>query len=106
MKSDGLFFLGVIAFFFILWFATGGPTRPMSFAGPYITPITDVGTVSSGYGSGSTEGFVSNGSIWSNIMGIENQVADLQRNARHSCVWRSVPVQGSNHRGDRGHWGD
>ena len=95
MKSDGLFFLGIIVFFFILWFATGGPTRPMSFAGPYITPITDVGTVSLGYGSGSTEGFVSSGSIWSNIMGLENQVADLQRNASDIRAFGEVsPLKG------------
>lgn len=83
MKSDGLFFLGIIAFFFILWYATGGPTKPISFAGPYITPITDVDTVQEGYGGttpsasfGSSGG---GGSIWSNIINIENTVASLQR---------------------------
>lgn len=82
MKSDVIFFLSVIGFFFILWFATGGPTRPISFAGPYITPITDVGTISTGYGSNqSTAGFYTGGGLWSSIMGLEDQVADLQRDA-------------------------
>lgn len=68
MQSDGLFFLGVLAFFFILWFATGGPTRPISFAGPYITPITDVDTVQQGYGDTPAADFRAR-SVWSDIMG-------------------------------------
>lgn len=67
MKGDGLFFLGILAFFFILWFATGGPSRPISFAGPYITPITDVDTVQEGYGDTPAADFGS-GSIWSDFM--------------------------------------
>lgn len=51
--SDGVFFVGVILFFFLLWFVSGGPTRPISFAGPYITPITDVNDSQAGYGDGS-----------------------------------------------------
>jgi hypothetical protein len=65
--SDGIFFLGVLAFFFILWFATGGPTKPISFAGPYITPITDVDTIQQGYGDTPAADFRSR-SIWSDIM--------------------------------------
>lgn len=84
MKSDGLFFLGILAFFFILWFAAGGPTRPISFAGPYITPITDVDTVQEGYGDAPSASFGSatygtGSSIWSNIMNIESSIASLQR---------------------------
>lgn len=67
MKGDGLFFLGVLAFFFILWFATGGPSRPISFAGPYITPITDVDTVQQGYGDTPAVDFRSR-SVWSDFM--------------------------------------
>lgn len=68
MKGDGIFFLGVLAFFFILWFATGGPSKPISFAGPYITPITDVDVVQEGYGDTPAADFGS-GSIWSDFMG-------------------------------------
>lgn len=50
MNSDASFFLGVIAFFFILWLYTGGPTRPISYAGAYITPITGLGQTQVGYG--------------------------------------------------------
>lgn len=102
MKSDGIFFLGVLAFFFILWFATGGPTKPISFAGPYITPITDVDTVQQGYGepvpttlniSGNGSG---GGSIWSNIMNIESSIANLQRRSSDIRAFgEASPHQGS-----------
>ena len=48
--SDGLFFTVGLVFFFILWVASGGPTRPISFAGPFITPITNEGQTQIGYG--------------------------------------------------------
>ncbi len=48
--NDAFFYLGVLIFFFILWVYSGGPTHPLSFAGPYITPITDVGVEQVGYG--------------------------------------------------------
>lgn len=82
MQSDGVFFFGVIAFFFILWLSTGGPTKPISFAGPYITPITDVDSVQYGYGDGSYEGNSSGGgSVWGNIMNIEDTLSGLQRDS-------------------------
>ncbi|HEY0979772.1 MAG TPA: hypothetical protein VGE23_02950 [Candidatus Paceibacterota bacterium] len=68
MRSDVVFFLGVILFFFIAWLAAGGPTRPISFAGPYITPITDVDTTQDGYGSLEAPG-ISYGSVWGDLMG-------------------------------------
>ncbi len=48
--GDGFFYLGLLVMLFILWVSTGGPTRPISFSGAYITPITDVGETQSGYG--------------------------------------------------------
>lgn len=85
MRSDGLFFLGIIAFFFILWYASGGPTKPISFAGPYITPITDVDTVQEGYGDGSSLSLSANdgssGNFWSDLMNIQGTIATLQRSS-------------------------
>lgn len=69
MKSDGIFFLGVFLFFFILWLGTGGPTRPISFAGPYITPITDVDTVQEGYGDANDWNWNNGGNVWTDVMG-------------------------------------
>jgi hypothetical protein len=34
MEHDAWFFVGVFVFIFIIWIAIGGPTRPLSFAGP------------------------------------------------------------------------
>jgi hypothetical protein len=54
MKNDAFLFVGIIIFLFVLWVYTGGPTKPISFAGPYITPVTNVGGESEGYGAGSS----------------------------------------------------
>jgi hypothetical protein len=50
MDSPGTFIIGFFAFFFLLWLIGGGPHKPISFAGPYITPITDPNSVQTGYG--------------------------------------------------------
>ena len=60
--GDGMFFAGIIGFFFILWLIGGGPTRPISFAGPFITPITNVGESQAGYGNKITGGVSIGGS--------------------------------------------
>ncbi len=49
MKADGLFVIMAIVFIFIAWVATGGPTRPIATAGPFITPVTRPGEESQGY---------------------------------------------------------
>ncbi len=50
MQDDALFFLLIGVGFFVLWAVTGGPTRPISFAGAFITPITNVDSKQVGYG--------------------------------------------------------
>ena len=50
MENGGAFFFGLIVFFFLLWAFAGGPSRPISFAGPFITPITNEGQTQVGYG--------------------------------------------------------
>ncbi len=49
MKVDGLFLLVCLIFLFVAWFATGGPSRPIASAGPWITPLTRSGEESQGY---------------------------------------------------------
>lgn len=49
MKTDGLFVIMCIVFIFVAWVASGGPTRPISQAGPFITPVTRSGEESQGY---------------------------------------------------------
>ena len=34
MEHDAWFFIGIFAFIFIIWIATGGPTHPIAFTGP------------------------------------------------------------------------
>lgn len=69
--SDGILFAAIILFFFLLWFVSGGPTRPISFSGPYITPIADVDDTQFGYdadqwfGIPDTGGFFGGSSIQS-----------------------------------------
>ena len=48
--GGGTFILGILVFFFLLWAFAGGPSRPISFAGPFITPITNEGQTQTGYG--------------------------------------------------------
>lgn len=93
MKGDGLFFIGIIIFIFIVWVATGGPSRPISFAGPYITPITDVGTVQQGYGD---TGTANSRSVWAEITDIDEGLANLQRGASDLRAYGvASPYEGS-----------
>ncbi len=49
MKADALFVIMAIVFIFAAWVATGGPSRPISTTGPFITPVTRPGEESQGY---------------------------------------------------------
>jgi hypothetical protein len=48
--SDGVMVIGIFIFIFLLWAFAGGPSRSISFAGPFITPITNEGQTQIGYG--------------------------------------------------------
>jgi hypothetical protein len=43
MRSDLFLFAGILVFLFVVWVATGGPSRPLSFSGPSIAPTTGIG---------------------------------------------------------------
>jgi hypothetical protein len=68
MKGDFLLFAAIFIFVFILWVYSGGPTHPISFAGPYLTPVTNVGVESQAYGPkvGVPSGTVSGKTFWGN----------------------------------------
>lgn len=55
--NDLWLFLGCILFLFVLWVYSGGPNQPISFAGPYITPITAPGITQTGYGGSANASF-------------------------------------------------
>jgi len=43
MENDAWFFVGIFAFIFLIWVATGGPTRPLSFSGPTLEQPQELG---------------------------------------------------------------
>jgi hypothetical protein len=97
MMSDGFFFLAIFFAIFVGWVATGGPNRPISFAGPYITPITNVGQTQAGYGS-LTVGHTtftgtgpsasgSTGNTQQDIWNAQAKLATLQKNLRSSQLF-------------------
>jgi hypothetical protein len=49
MQHDALFFVGVFIFIFLVWVATGGPTHPISFAGPFLSSPTTAGNITTYY---------------------------------------------------------
>jgi hypothetical protein len=51
VATDFFMFLGIFLLFFLVWVASGGPSRPISFAGPYLHPITGPGTSAEAYGN-------------------------------------------------------
>jgi hypothetical protein len=104
--GDGMLFLFGIIFFFILWVVSGGPTKPISFAGPFITPITNVGQTQSAYGPqvalGGTlsAGGVSVGveekktSPYANEVFLNHSINQLNSNPNYEYL--SLQVSGSN----------
>lgn len=49
MKADALLVIACLVMIYVAWIVTGGPSRPISQAGPFITPITRPGEESQGY---------------------------------------------------------
>ncbi|KND51191.1 MAG: hypothetical protein ABA06_02680 [Parcubacteria bacterium C7867-001] len=95
MQSDILFFLGVFLFIFIVWVATGGPDRPISFAGPYLYPITTSGVNATAYGTARTQGDAPKGSIGSQLKGAEQNLEELKKQVADLKTWgESSPYRG------------
>lgn len=81
MRSDLFLFFGILIFIFVVWVATGGPSRPISFAGPYITPITAPGGVGKGYGlsGGGGTSATSTASIQRSLNTAQSEIVTLQK---------------------------
>ncbi len=45
-----LIYVAIFGLFFVLWLSGGGPDKPISFAGPYLNPITGPGQGATPYG--------------------------------------------------------
>jgi hypothetical protein len=55
MKNDYFLYLMIFIFIFVLWVYSGGPSRPISFAGPYLRPTYGPdGVETEAYGSTET----------------------------------------------------
>ena len=100
MRADALFFLAIFVFIFVAWVATGGPQKPISFAGPFITPVTNVGQEQRGYGDfwdvpksegGSwwdwTKNTESGGTSQNQIWRTQEKVEDLQRELQEARLF-------------------
>lgn len=81
MRSDLFLFFGILIFIFVTWVATGGPSRPISFAGPYITPITMPGGRGTGYAlsDGGKSGSASPQQIQQGVNKAQQDVVTLQK---------------------------
>lgn len=106
MRSDAGLLLGIFVFIFIAWVATGGPSRPISFAGPYITPITNVGVRSEGYGTFEYKGLGSSAqSIYNaannqnSINSIQQSINDAKETTAYSVAHGSVRLRAGNLQG-------
>ena len=44
MRNDFFFFFGIFFFIFVIWAGTGGPSRPISWAGPFLNPPAPLGS--------------------------------------------------------------
>lgn len=95
MQGDAFFFLGILLFIFVAWVATGGPERPISFAGPYLTPVTTYGDRSEGYGTlpelrlGDRDRSMGSGSksgTGTSLRDIKESLDELQRDARETIA--------------------
>ncbi len=80
MRSDLFLFFGILIFIFVVWVATGGPSRPISFTGPYITPITAPGGRGTGYTlqSGGRSGTVTQ-NVQQGVSHAQQDIVDLQK---------------------------
>ena len=105
MQSEFLFFVAMMVFFFVLWLAGGGPSKPISWSGPFITPVTNVGQTQVGYGEGGqwVRGINVTGSLpgasyeeaRSGLSHIEYQLNDLQIEAKKQALFSTPsPLRG------------
>ena len=91
--SDGVFIVGFILFFFAAWLAGGGPNKPISFAGPFITPITTYNTEQVGYGD--QIGPLSIGSAQNSLFSIQQAVTGLKQDVQGAKLYGEVsPYRG------------
>lgn len=78
MKGDSFAFFAILIVIFLVWAATGGPSRPISFAGPFLTPVQNVGGRSDAYGSTDTDRYTLFGDLRSAERKLESLTKELR----------------------------
>lgn len=91
--NDALFLGTILLFIFVLWVYSGGPQHPIAFTGPYLTPITDVGQESQGYGPSANQ-YLNSGSTISRPGSGNGQIANSARSPYAGKVY----IEGGNPR--------
>lgn len=89
----GAFLVGIIVLFFALWLVGGGPSRPISFQGPYLTPIQDYGDAPEAYGGERAPGRP--GVIGEWLGGAEGALATGEASPARGAVTLSRSVAGA-----------
>lgn len=78
MRGESFAFFAILIIIFLVWAATGGPSRPISFAGPFLTPVQNVGGRSEAYGSTDTSRYTLFGDLRSAERKLEKLTKELQ----------------------------
>src|SRR5882757_1001106 len=85
MQTDLLFFIAVFIFIFVVWVATGGPDRPISFAGPYLYPIETTGVKATAYGTPrEVDTTTKSGSIGASLSDTQQTLDELRKQVADS----------------------
>lgn len=79
MRSDIFLFVGILVFLFVVWVATGGPSRPLSFSGPSIAPTTGIGESSITKGPSGTNAGVSPQQTASSLARAQTDIVSLEK---------------------------
>lgn len=96
-----MFIIGVFVFIFIFWVLSDGPSKPISFAGPYLHPITGPGQTAKPYGISNGSGISLGGSTGGDLSGLEDQIDDLSSLGEVS-EYRGIVSLSRNPSGPRG----
>lgn len=93
MRSDLFFFLGIFLFIFVVWVGTGGPSRPVSWAGPFLSPPSPLGSgqayflPNAHFQIGTAIGGGSSGDVQNSINQTQDEVDRLKQQAAEAIAF-------------------
>lgn len=77
MRTDVVFFFGILLFIFVAWVATGGPEKPISFSGPYLRPVAGPGETAEPYSLNRAADEYRRGEGGSGLGALQEQLSNL-----------------------------